>query len=226
MNFLLKSKKQFANYFKKPTDKIYKYKRYDMEFEREREEYQLKYKQTIDEMREQYWKDQNKIEKDYIDFFNHREKNKLWKEESRDRIWIVNNSFKCLNKMKEMMDNQKKFISKQKIWKMEDDEKHAEQQALLNLLDKQSENWLTPHNFNSRISNVLDLILPPTIGSHKDYYNKINKYALMVEEGKLEEAEEFKRKDLNQDFKNNLLEPVYTNLKRMIKSLTTTLDIQ
>lgn len=222
MKINLKISKPFSNYFKKPTNRIFKQRRFDMEFEKERKEFQVKYKEAINKIKDTYWKDQNKIEVDYIEYFNFIEGNLLWKNQSKDRRWMVMESYKCMMQMRETMENQKKFIAKQKIWKIEDDEKHEEQQALLTLLDKQAENWLTPFNFTSKISNVLDLILPPTIGSHQDYYNKINKYALMVEEGRLEEAEEFKRQDLNQDFKNSLLEPIFANLKKMIRSLTST----
>ncbi len=222
MNLLLKSKKHFANYFKKPTNRIFKQRRFDMEFEKERDEFKENYKNAIKDIRTQYWKDQDKIESDYIEYFNFYQGNLKWKADSQDRLWIINESFRCASKMKTLIENQQKFLAKQKIWQIEDKEKHEEQQSLLTLLDKQAENWLTPQNFSSKISNVLDLIIPPTIGSHKDYYNKINKYALMIEEGKLEEAEEFKRKDLNQDFKNSLLEPIYSNLKKMIKKLSRT----
>lgn len=220
MKINLKISKPFSNYFKNPTNKVFKQRRFDMEFEKERKEFQVKYKEAISKIKETYWKDQNKMEVDYIEYFNFVEGNLLWKNQSKDRRWMVIQSYKCVMQMKETMENQKKFMAKQKIWKIEDEEKHEEQQALLTLLDKQAENWLTPFNFTSKISNLLDLILPPTIGSHQDYYNKINKYALMVEEGKLEEAEEFKRQDLNQDFKNSLLEPIFVNLKKMIRSVT------
>lgn len=223
-NILNQSKKSFANYLKKPKnpDRIYKYRRFDMEYEKEKAEYQQKYKETIKDLKKQYWIDQTKAENDYIEFYRFQMGEKKYVDECKDRKWMVVESWKCLLQMRKMMENQQKFIAKQKIWHLEDKKDFEEKQSLLTLLDKQAENWLTPNNFHQKISGLLDTIVPPTIVSHKDYYKKLNRYANLLDEGKVEEAEEFKRKDLNQDFKNQLLVPIYQNLKKMIMSVSKT----
>ena len=214
-----------VNYLKKNknTDRIYKYRRFDNEQVAEHENFKQKYNERVKELRQEYWIDQTKVENDYIEFFNKKEQIKNNHKSIKDRVWLINESMNCYNNMKKMMVNQQKFIAKQKIWRIEEEEKYQEKQALLTLLSKEAENnWLTPQNFNKKISNVLDSILPPSVVSHKDYYNKLNKYSMLLEQGRLEEAEVFKREDLNQEVKNKLIEPIYNNLKSMIRNISFT----
>lgn len=226
MNSILKyiSKRGAANYFKKlkDPDRVFRKGRFDGEHIKEKAEYVETYNNRIKEIKKEFWTEHTKVENDAIENFNKVEGERLWHDNCKDRNWLIQQSWNCQNKMKDLMDAQKKFLARRKIWKIEDDEKFEENQALLTLLDRQSKNWLTPANFSHQISNVLDIILPPSIVSHKDYYNKLNTYALLIDEGKLEEAERFKRQDLNDNYKNSLLEPVFTNLKKMIKNMTHT----
>jgi len=68
----------------------------------------------------------------------------------------------------------------------------------------------------------MNKILPPTILSHVDYYNRLNKYALLMETGQLEEAEEVKLNKQVIEYKNKLLQPIFMELKMIIKHLTYT----
>lgn len=216
-----------VNYLRKlkNPERIYKYRRFNNEQMKEQEEFKQKYNQRVKEIREEYWKEQTKVENDYIEFFNKKEQIKNNHKNIKDKTWIIKESMNCYNNMKKMMINQQKFIAKQKLWRLEDEQKYNEKQALLTLLSQEAEkHWLTPQNFNQKISNVLDSILPPSIVSHKDYYNKLNKYSILLEQGRLEEAEVVKREDLNQTYKNKLLEPIYNNLKAMIRNISYTFE--
>jgi hypothetical protein len=68
----------------------------------------------------------------------------------------------------------------------------------------------------------MNKILPPTILSHQDYYARLNKYALLMEQGLEQEAEAIKMNQEVVKYKNKLLLPLYQELKMIIKSLTYT----
>jgi hypothetical protein len=82
------------------------------------------------------------------------------------------------------------------------------------------QDWLTPDNIDTRLSQQMNKILPPAILSHVDYYNRINKYSLLIETGQYEKAEELKLNKKIIEYKNNLLQPLYVELKMIISHLT------
>jgi len=91
------------------------------------------------------------------------------------------------------------------------------------MLDREAEeSWLTPENIDTKLSQQINKILPPTILSHKDYYQRLNKYALLLEQGFDKEAEESKLNEVVLKFKNKKLAPLYDELKMIIKHLTYT----
>ena len=93
---------------------------------------------------------------------------------------------------------------------------------LLTMLDKQSKDWLTPHNIDEKLETELNNLLPPIIASHKDYYNRLIKFSYNIEQGKFEEAEDLKINKKIVEYKNKLLSPLYEELKTIIKFLTVT----
>jgi hypothetical protein len=113
-------------------------------------------------------------------------------------------------------------LAKQKNWREEDAAELSQKHDLLSMLDKQSEDWLTPANIDEKLETQMNTILPPTILSHVDYYNKINRYAELIEQGFTEEAEKLKLNKKIIDYKNKQLEPLYHELKTLIKHLTYT----
>jgi len=91
------------------------------------------------------------------------------------------------------------------------------------MLDREAEeSWLTPENIETKLSIQMNKILPPTILSHKDYYNRLNRYALLIEQGYDKEAEESRLNEAVLKFKNKKLAPIYDELKMVIKHLTFT----
>jgi hypothetical protein len=121
-----------------------------------------------------------------------------------------------------MIEEHQAFIAKQKSWREEDSTELAQKHDLLYMLDKQSEDWLTPMNIDEKLEKQINTILPPTILSHVDYYNRINKYATLIEQGYNEEAEKLKINKKIIDYKNKQLEPLYHELKTLIRHLTYT----
>ena len=119
-----------------------------------------------------------------------------------------------------MIDEQQAFLAKQKIWREEDTDTLMRKHDLLYMLDRQTENWLTPNNIEEKINLQLNNIFPPVILSHVDYYNRINRYAMLVEQGLNEEAEQVRLNKKIIDFKNKQLAPLYHELKTIIKNFT------
>lgn len=213
-----------ANYFKKvknPT-KIYKYRRYDGSYEKEKEEFIKKFKDTRKELIDTFWKEHSVVEQEYLrDFY---EGNLELKKENqiKDVDFIISQSWKCAKETAYRKEAHDRFYAKQAAWRYEDSLKKQDLQGLFNIMDKQAENWLTTKNFSQKIPYVIDELLPPTVISHNDYYKKLSDYALLVDLGKLEEAENFRRGDLNIEEKNSFLGPLYDNLKKMIKNVSKT----
>lgn len=205
-------------YAKKPKEiTTYKYRRYDNIQQKERLEFFQKFKETRKEMLDQYWKDQAIIEEEFKTELQYKQKNEINKNRQVYLSFVINQSFRCRKEMKWRKDLHLKFEAKKRVWQLEEDELNKEKQALLNILDQQSENWLTPTNFDKKINSVLDEILPTTLISHKDFYNKLNKYALLLDQGDIKAAEQLKYSEEHSEFKNSLLKPLYKNLIKMIK---------
>lgn len=223
-NQFLLSKKSFANYFKKikNPEKIYKYRRYDGSYEKEKEEFIHKYKETRKELVDTFWKEHSVIEKEYLDDFYESQLELKKENQIKDVDFIISQAWKCAKETNHRKEAHDRFYAKQKAWRLEDSIKKDDQQGLLNLMDRQAENWLTIKNFNQKIPYVIDELLPPTVISHNDYYSKLSAYAVLVDSGELEKAEELKRGDFNIEEKNSILEPLFINLKKMIKSISKT----
>jgi hypothetical protein len=119
-----------------------------------------------------------------------------------------------------MIEEQQAFLAKQKLWKEQDAEELMKKHNLLSMLDRQAEHWLTPNNIDEKINVELNNIFPPVILSHVDYYNKINKYAILLEQGNNQEAEELRQNRKVIDWKNKELGPLYNELKTIIKHMT------
>ncbi len=91
------------------------------------------------------------------------------------------------------------------------------------MLDRQAEeDWLTPENIDYKLSQQINQILPPTILSHVDYYKKLNDYALLMEQGHTKEAEDIKLNKNIIHYKNKQLQPIYEELKTIIRHFTYT----
>lgn len=90
------------------------------------------------------------------------------------------------------------------------------------MLDRQSQDWLTPDNIDEKLNVQLNQILPPTILSHVDYYDKLNRYALYLEQGLDKEADDIKYNKKIIKYKNDQLALIYEELKTIIKHLTYT----
>lgn len=91
------------------------------------------------------------------------------------------------------------------------------------MLDRQAEEeWLTPDNIDTRLSQQMNQILPPTILSHVDYYKKLNTYATLLEQGFSKEAEELRLNKRIIEYKNKQLQPIYEELKTIIRHFTYT----
>jgi hypothetical protein len=91
------------------------------------------------------------------------------------------------------------------------------------MLDRQAEEeWLTPDNIDTKLSQQMNQILPPTILSHVDYYRKLNTYALLLEQGYSKEAEELRLNKRIIEYKNKQLQPIYEELKTIIRHFTYT----
>lgn len=211
-----------VNYYKKVRnpDKIYKYRRYDEEGDKDKEEFQRQLKESRKQITETYWKEQSKIEAGYFKDFKEIQEREKIANQITSFEFIVAQSWKCAKDMHLRKLAHDRFYAKQNVWRLEDAAKSEENQALLSLIDREAEHWLTPQNFYQNISSVIDEILPHTIISHRDYYNKVNKYALLMDKGMVESAENLKNNSENSEFKNKLLEPIFTNLKKMIRHLS------
>jgi hypothetical protein len=94
--------------------------------------------------------------------------------------------------------------------------------SLLSLLDEQSKSWITIENMDKKIDENINLLIPPSIITHKDYYRRLQKQAILFDQGKYDEAEEVR---LNKDvinFKNKILINIYRDLKNLIRKVTYT----
>ena len=219
---IIKIQKMCINYSKKPKeiDRVYKYRRYDNEQVKDFNEFQKNLKESRRKITEEYWEENSQIEKNYLkglEIKQLKEKDDLRKRNLR---WIIKQSWICYKDILKRKDLHQKYYAKEKVWNMAEKEMNIEKQALLNILDKQAENWLTPDTMDEKMHHILDEILPPTIISHKDYYNKLSKYALLIDSGKLEEAEKLKGSDEHMEAKNKLLFPIYQNIRKIIERLS------
>jgi hypothetical protein len=193
------------------------------EYEKEKAEYNKQKKETIRNHQKQYWEEQTKIENDYLEEFTIANKRKKMILDGKHRNGMIKNAMLCYKNIQFEIERQQKFIAKQKIWREQDAQELLDKHSLLTMLDRQAEeDWLTPSNFDEKVSKEMNKILPPTILSHVDYYNRLQKYAVLMDAGKTELAEELKINKKVIDYKNRMLQSIYEELKVVIKYLTYT----
>lgn len=94
--------------------------------------------------------------------------------------------------------------------------------SLLTLLDEQSKSWITIENMDKKIDENVNLLMPPTIISHKDYYRRLQKQAILYDQGKYEEAEKVRMNKEVINYKNKMLINIFRDLKNLIRKITFT----
>jgi hypothetical protein len=216
---------KIKNNIYKITSQCFSYRRrtnLTEQYEIEKAEYEKKLKEYRQKHREDFWAEQSKIENKWLEEFMKTQKEKKRRDEDKLRSSIIKNSMACYNNIKRMIEEHQAFLAKQKVWREEDASELTQKHDLLTMLDRQSEDWLTPQNIDEKLEKTLNTILPPTILSHVDYYKRINKYASLIEEGYNEEAEKLKINKKILEYKNKQLEPLYHELKTIIRHLTYT----
>lgn len=93
---------------------------------------------------------------------------------------------------------------------------------MLSLLDEQSKHWITIDNLNQKVEENINLLMPSSILSHKDYYRRIQKQAILYDQGQYDEAEDVRMNKETIDFKNKILINIYRDLKNLIRKVSFT----
>lgn len=94
--------------------------------------------------------------------------------------------------------------------------------GLLTLLDEQSKNWITHDNLDEKVDENINILVPPSIITHRDYYFKLQKQAILYDQGKYEEAENVRTNKHVIDYKNKFLVSIFRDLKNLIRKVTFT----
>ena len=169
-----------------------------------------------------FWEDQTKIENQYISEMRTKAEQTYFNRQVKDRNIMISHSYECYKQIQDEIERQQRWLAKQKVWKIQKLEEKEEKNDFLYLLDRQSEDWLTPENIDFKLNKVMENIVPTNILSHKDYYYKLNKQAILIDQGMHEQAEVLKREGEDISTKNKFLDPLYKQLKSMIKEMTYT----
>ena len=93
---------------------------------------------------------------------------------------------------------------------------------MLTLLDEQSKHWITFDNMDQKIEENINLLIPPSILSSKDYYRRLQKQAILYDQGQYDEAEDVRMNKEVIDYKNKILINIYRDLKNLIRKVTFT----
>jgi len=93
---------------------------------------------------------------------------------------------------------------------------------LLIMLEKQSVDWITDTNADINVNKNLERLIPPTIMSHVDYYQRLHDRAMLVETGNSDKAEENREKVEIIKYKNGILRDIFTTIKTSIRHVSYT----
>ena len=219
------SLKTKANYYKKIANpnRVYAYRRYD-DIDvamKEREKFVKEIKENRKEITKKYWEDQSEIERIYLSKFEHMKEEKRKSDLAKNAKFAINQAFLCADLIREREETHGRFYAQQKVWQLEEKNRKDDVQSMMYLLDLQTSEWLIPKEGKSNdVMGIAEELAPQSIISHKDFYNKVNKYAILLSQGRIEEANRLKLNDANYKLKNKLLIPVFNNLRKMIRHMS------
>ena len=93
---------------------------------------------------------------------------------------------------------------------------------MLTLLDEQSKHWITIDNMDQKIKENINLLIPSCILSSKDYYRRLQKQAILYDQGKYDESEVVRINKEVIDIKNKIIYNIYRDLKNLIRKVAFT----
>jgi len=103
---------------------------------------------------------------------------------------------------------------------LKDTKKAMENKLMLDVMQIDSKKWPTLSDLNSKIDE--NVILPQTIMNYGEYQQKLQNLAFYAEQGDHEAMQKLLDKEGVMEKKNLLLQPLFRDLKSIIKHMTFT----
>ena len=105
-----------------------------------------------------------------------------------------------------------------------DTRKAMENRIMLETMQIDSKKWPTIFDLNTKIDE--NVVIPQTILNYGEYQSKLQNLAFYAEQGDHEAMQKILNKEGVMDKKNLLLQPIFRDLKSMIKHMTYTEEYQ
>ena len=192
---------------------------YDFENERKKlkEDMKLRRKQY----KEEYWQMQTQIENKHFEDFRAERKMKQRNDLDKWRTAICKMAKNAQDHVKYLEKKEERTLEKMRMTDIKNMRKSINNKMMLDSMDMDAEkNWPTMANLQDKID--ADVIIPQNVLNYKDYQNKLQRLAIFAELGDHDAMQAVLDNQLIIEKKNTLLQPVFRDLKSMIRHMSHT----
>ena len=192
---------------------------YDFENERKKlkEDMKLRRKQY----KEEYWQMQTQIENKHFEDFRAERKTKQRNDLDKWRTAICKMAKNAQDHVKYLEKKEERTLEKMRMTDIKNMRKSINNKMMLDSMDMDAEkNWPTMANLQDKID--ADVIIPQNVLNYKDYQNKLQRLAIFAELGDHDAMQAVLDNQLIIEKKNTLLQPVFRDLKSMIRHMSHT----
>ena len=192
---------------------------YDFENERKKlkEDMKLRRKQY----KQEYWQMQTQIENKHFEDFRAERKTKQRNDLDKWRTAICKMAKNAQDHVKYLEKKEERTLEKMRMTDIKNMRKSINNKMMLDSMDMDAEkNWPTMANLQDKID--ADVIIPQNVLNYKDYQNKLQRLAIFAELGDHDAMQAVLDNQLIIEKKNTLLQPVFRDLKSMIRHMSHT----
>lgn len=176
-------------------------------------------RQTVNQYRTDFWQLQSRVENEWIETYNEKVARRANKFQQRRKESVINIATHTTqlqqNKQKQQQVRQANLYNSQ----LQTAEKLRQDTLLVQKMNADSKNWLTPGSLDEKLKD--DLILPHSL-EYTDYYRKLKEDAAVHRLGLPYGKKDLYNNRVETRYRNMLLHPHYVDMKSTIKKLTFT----
>ncbi|CDW75094.1 UNKNOWN [Stylonychia lemnae] len=191
---------------------------FDFEFKKDLAEYNQEFGVLRKKHKKEYWEHQTQVENTFLDKFREEGLQKQRRDLDRWRTRICTISMSTKNEIKALEKKEDKLLVNMTRQDVLNTRRAMQTKIMLDVMEIDSKRWPSLAEMNERINE--HVVLPQTIMNYEEYQRKIQTLAFYNEQGDHENMQKLLDKEESMEKKNVLLQPIYRDLKSMIRHMS------
>lgn len=187
-------------------------------------QYQVDTKRARKRNIELYNEKQDQIDLNTVINFEEKEHKNMLRRATAIRTISVKLAMQSKSDLKELGKKEEYRVERIKNMALKKELDKANRARIIQILKADEKNWFTKENLDTKVLN--QVLIPDVVSSHSEYFETLQKTALLNEVGDLEGLEDVVFETKITKFRNSLLVPLYSRIKGLVKFLKSTPETQ